>query len=105
MILNHLFSVQDWIYTHGQQIRQQQHCLSLSTTFPASQVLLLPCNMADGKQVGTQTHRWTRTHTHTQIPDRQVVCSRQRGTGVYQQGYKLMETFINLKLNLSKDDR
>uniref|UniRef100_A0A8P4GL79 Polypeptide N-acetylgalactosaminyltransferase n=1 Tax=Dicentrarchus labrax TaxID=13489 RepID=A0A8P4GL79_DICLA len=41
---------QEWVYTHGQQIRQQQHCLSLSTTFPASQVLLLPCNMADGKQ-------------------------------------------------------
>ncbi|KAK5603808.1 Polypeptide N-acetylgalactosaminyltransferase 14 [Crenichthys baileyi] len=44
-------SSQEWVYTHGQQIRQKQHCLSLSTTFPASQVLLLPCNMADGKQV------------------------------------------------------
>ncbi|XP_069581900.1 polypeptide N-acetylgalactosaminyltransferase 14-like, partial [Brachyistius frenatus] len=41
---------QEWIYTHGQQIRQQQLCLALSTTFPASQVLLLPCNMADSKQ-------------------------------------------------------
>ncbi|MEQ2251297.1 hypothetical protein ILYODFUR_009511 [Ilyodon furcidens] len=44
-------SSQEWVYTHGQQIRQKQHCLSVSTTFPASQVLLLPCNMADGKQV------------------------------------------------------
>ncbi|KAJ8377782.1 hypothetical protein AAFF_G00253980 [Aldrovandia affinis] len=42
---------QEWLYTHGQQIRQQQHCLSLSTTFPASQVLLMPCNIRDGKQV------------------------------------------------------
>ncbi|AWP20412.1 Polypeptide N-acetylgalactosaminyltransferase [Scophthalmus maximus] len=49
---------QQWLYTHGQQIRQQQHCLSLSTTFPASQVLLLPCNMADGKQ------RWQKSGTH-----------------------------------------
>uniref|UniRef100_A0A3B5AXD4 Polypeptide N-acetylgalactosaminyltransferase n=1 Tax=Stegastes partitus TaxID=144197 RepID=A0A3B5AXD4_9TELE len=49
---------QEWVYTHGQQIRQQQHCLSLSTTFPASQVLLLPCNMADGKQ------RWQKSGTH-----------------------------------------
>ncbi|KAJ4928783.1 hypothetical protein JOQ06_004408, partial [Pogonophryne albipinna] len=48
----------EWVYTHGQQIRQQQHCLSLSTTFPASQVLLLPCNMADGKQ------RWQKSGTH-----------------------------------------
>lgn len=49
---------QEWVYTHGQQIRQQQHCLSLSTMFPASQVLLLPCNMADGKQ------RWQKSGTH-----------------------------------------
>ncbi|XP_074541762.1 polypeptide N-acetylgalactosaminyltransferase 14 [Halichoeres trimaculatus] len=49
---------QEWVYTHGQQIRQQQLCLSLSTTFPASQVLLLPCNMADGKQ------RWQKSGTH-----------------------------------------
>ncbi|KAM6915590.1 polypeptide N-acetylgalactosaminyltransferase 14 isoform 2-T2 [Xenentodon cancila] len=49
---------QEWVYTHGQQIRQRQHCLSLSTTFPASQVLLLPCNMVDGKQ------RWQRSGTH-----------------------------------------
>ncbi|KAG7460930.1 hypothetical protein MATL_G00204220 [Megalops atlanticus] len=49
---------QEWIYTHGQQIRQQQHCLSLSTTFPASQVLLMPCNMGDGKQ------RWQKSGTH-----------------------------------------
>ncbi|GLD59982.1 polypeptide N-acetylgalactosaminyltransferase 14-like protein [Lates japonicus] len=39
---------QEWCVVR--QIRQQQHCLSLSTTFPASQVLLLPRNMADGKQ-------------------------------------------------------
>ncbi|KAG7270001.1 hypothetical protein CRUP_027959 [Coryphaenoides rupestris] len=39
-----------WVYTVGQQVRQQQLCLSLSSTFPAAQVLLLPCNMADGKQ-------------------------------------------------------
>lgn len=45
------FHVQEWIYTHGQQIRQQQHCLSVSTTFPASQILLVPCNISDGKQV------------------------------------------------------
>uniref|UniRef100_A0A3B3TZU9 Polypeptide N-acetylgalactosaminyltransferase n=1 Tax=Poecilia latipinna TaxID=48699 RepID=A0A3B3TZU9_9TELE len=51
-------SSQEWVYTHGQQIRQQQHCLSLSTTFPASQVLMLPCNMADGKQ------RWQKSGTH-----------------------------------------
>ncbi|XP_068565334.1 polypeptide N-acetylgalactosaminyltransferase 14 [Cebidichthys violaceus] len=51
-------SNQEWVYTHGQQIRQQQHCLSLSTTFPASQVLLMPCNMADGKQ------RWQKSGTH-----------------------------------------
>ncbi|XP_046905497.1 polypeptide N-acetylgalactosaminyltransferase 14 [Hypomesus transpacificus] len=49
---------QEWIYTHGQQIRQQQHCLSLSTTFPASQVQLMPCNMGDGKQ------RWQKSGTH-----------------------------------------
>ncbi|XP_055005695.1 polypeptide N-acetylgalactosaminyltransferase 14-like [Boleophthalmus pectinirostris] len=49
---------QDWVYTVGQQIRQEQHCLSLSTMFPASQVLLLPCNMADGKQ------RWQKAGTH-----------------------------------------
>lgn len=55
------FLLQEWVYTHGQQIRQQQHCLSLSTTFPASQVLLLPCNMADGKQVCTRTDSHTCT--------------------------------------------
>ncbi|XP_030200821.1 polypeptide N-acetylgalactosaminyltransferase 14 [Gadus morhua] len=49
---------QEWVYTVGQQIRQQQLCLSLSTTFPASQVMLLPCNMADGKQ------RWQKSGTH-----------------------------------------
>uniref|UniRef100_A0A3B5MR55 Polypeptide N-acetylgalactosaminyltransferase n=1 Tax=Xiphophorus couchianus TaxID=32473 RepID=A0A3B5MR55_9TELE len=52
--------LQEWVYTHGQQIRQQQHCLSLSTTFPASQVLMLPCNMADGKQL----QRWQKSGTH-----------------------------------------
>lgn len=49
---------QEWAYTHGQQVRQQQLCLSLSSTFPAAQVLLLPCNMADGKQ------RWEKSGTH-----------------------------------------
>uniref|UniRef100_A0A672PP62 Polypeptide N-acetylgalactosaminyltransferase n=1 Tax=Sinocyclocheilus grahami TaxID=75366 RepID=A0A672PP62_SINGR len=49
---------QEWIYTHGQQIRQQQHCLSVSTTFPASQILLVPCNISDGKQ------RWQKSGTH-----------------------------------------
>ncbi|XP_023696701.1 polypeptide N-acetylgalactosaminyltransferase 14 isoform X2 [Paramormyrops kingsleyae] len=49
---------QEWIYTHSQQIRQKQHCLALSTTFPASQVLLLPCNASDGKQ------RWQKSGTH-----------------------------------------
>ncbi|CAB1340339.1 unnamed protein product [Coregonus sp. 'balchen'] len=48
----------EWIYTHGQQIRQQQHCLSLSTTFPASQVMLMPCNISNGKQ------RWQKSGTH-----------------------------------------
>uniref|UniRef100_A0A8C5G0X9 Polypeptide N-acetylgalactosaminyltransferase n=1 Tax=Gouania willdenowi TaxID=441366 RepID=A0A8C5G0X9_GOUWI len=50
----------EWVYTHGQQIRQKQLCLSLSTTFPASQVLLLPCNVNDGKQ------RWQRSGTHVE---------------------------------------
>ncbi|KAG5846584.1 hypothetical protein ANANG_G00116540 [Anguilla anguilla] len=49
---------QEWLYTHGQQIRQQQHCLSLATTFPASQVLLVPCNIGDGKQ------KWQKSGTH-----------------------------------------
>lgn len=49
---------QEWLYTHGQQIRQQQHCLSLTTTFPASQVLLMPCNIADVKQ------KWQKSGTH-----------------------------------------
>ncbi|KAM6965486.1 polypeptide N-acetylgalactosaminyltransferase 14 [Aplochiton taeniatus] len=49
---------QEWVYTPGQQIRQQHHCLALSTTFPASQVLLLPCNVGDGKQ------RWQKSGTH-----------------------------------------
>ncbi|XP_073788958.1 polypeptide N-acetylgalactosaminyltransferase 14 isoform X5 [Danio rerio] len=49
---------QEWIYTHGQQIRQQQYCLSVSTTFPASQILLMPCNISDGKQ------RWQKSGTH-----------------------------------------
>ncbi|KAM9798274.1 polypeptide N-acetylgalactosaminyltransferase 14 [Neosynchiropus ocellatus] len=49
---------QEWVYTHGQQIRQQKLCLSLSTTFPASQVLLLPCDLADSKQ------RWQKSGTH-----------------------------------------
>ncbi|XP_023808714.1 polypeptide N-acetylgalactosaminyltransferase 14 isoform X1 [Oryzias latipes] len=49
---------QVWVYTHRQQIRQQQHCLSLSTTFPASQVLMLPCSPEDGKQ------RWQKSGTH-----------------------------------------
>ncbi|KAG9347550.1 hypothetical protein JZ751_005118 [Albula glossodonta] len=55
---NCLESRKEWLYTHGQQIRQQQHCLSLSTTFPASQVLLMPCNIGDGKQ------RWQKSGTH-----------------------------------------
>uniref|UniRef100_A0A671NR89 Polypeptide N-acetylgalactosaminyltransferase n=1 Tax=Sinocyclocheilus anshuiensis TaxID=1608454 RepID=A0A671NR89_9TELE len=49
---------QEWIYTHGQQIRQQQQCLSVSTTFPASQILLVPCNISDGKQ------HWQKSGTH-----------------------------------------
>ncbi|XP_024119818.2 polypeptide N-acetylgalactosaminyltransferase 14 [Oryzias melastigma] len=49
---------QVWVYTHRQQIRQQQNCLSLSTTFPASQVLMLPCSAEDGKQ------RWQKSGTH-----------------------------------------
>ncbi|XP_015208217.2 polypeptide N-acetylgalactosaminyltransferase 14 isoform X1 [Lepisosteus oculatus] len=49
---------QEWTYTHSQQIRQQQHCLSLSTNFPASQILLLPCNAEDGKQ------RWQKSGSH-----------------------------------------
>ncbi|XP_061757142.1 polypeptide N-acetylgalactosaminyltransferase 14 isoform X2 [Nerophis ophidion] len=49
---------QEWMYTPGQQIRQQHHCVSVTTTFPASQLLLLPCNMADGKQ------RWQKSGTH-----------------------------------------
>ncbi|XP_073672438.1 polypeptide N-acetylgalactosaminyltransferase 14 isoform X2 [Paramisgurnus dabryanus] len=49
---------QEWIYTHGQQIRQKQQCLSVSTTFPASQILLVPCNISDGKQ------RWQKSGTH-----------------------------------------
>uniref|UniRef100_A0A8C2J3D2 Polypeptide N-acetylgalactosaminyltransferase n=1 Tax=Cyprinus carpio TaxID=7962 RepID=A0A8C2J3D2_CYPCA len=52
------FPTQEWIYTHGQQIRQQQHCLSILTTFPASQILLVPCNISDGKQ------RWQKSGTH-----------------------------------------
>ncbi|KAB5517267.1 hypothetical protein PHYPO_G00187700 [Pangasianodon hypophthalmus] len=49
---------QEWIYTHGQQIRQQHVCLSVSTTLPASQILLVPCNISDSKQ------RWQKTGTH-----------------------------------------
>ncbi|XP_053736595.1 polypeptide N-acetylgalactosaminyltransferase 14 isoform X2 [Synchiropus splendidus] len=49
---------QEWVYTHGQQIRQQHLCLTLATTFPASQVLLLPCDLADSLQ------RWQRSGTH-----------------------------------------
>ncbi|KAM9496152.1 polypeptide N-acetylgalactosaminyltransferase 14 isoform 1-T2 [Clarias gariepinus] len=49
---------QEWIYTHGQQIRQQDVCMSVSTTLPASQILLVPCNISDSKQ------RWQRTGTH-----------------------------------------
>uniref|UniRef100_A0A8B9JXH1 Polypeptide N-acetylgalactosaminyltransferase n=1 Tax=Astyanax mexicanus TaxID=7994 RepID=A0A8B9JXH1_ASTMX len=51
---------QEWVYTHGQQILQQQKqlCLSVSTTFPASQILLMPCNISDGKQ------RWQKSGTH-----------------------------------------
>ncbi|MBN3306206.1 GLT14 acetylgalactosaminyltransferase, partial [Amia calva] len=49
---------QEWTYTHSQQIRQLQHCLSLSTTYPASQILLMPCNEGDGKQ------RWQKSGTH-----------------------------------------
>ncbi|XP_059354389.1 polypeptide N-acetylgalactosaminyltransferase 14-like isoform X1 [Carassius carassius] len=49
---------QEWIYTHGQQIHNQQHCLSVSTTFPASQILLVPCNITDSKQ------HWQKSGTH-----------------------------------------
>ncbi|TRY98147.1 hypothetical protein DNTS_028494 [Danionella cerebrum] len=49
---------QEWIYTYGQQIRQKNLCLSVSTTFPASQILMVPCNISDGKQ------RWQKSGTH-----------------------------------------
>ncbi|KAK6488901.1 polypeptide N-acetylgalactosaminyltransferase 14 [Huso huso] len=49
---------QEWTYTHGQQLRQEQHCLSVSTTFPSSQVVLIPCNQGDGKQ------RWQKSGSH-----------------------------------------
>ncbi|XP_052390358.1 polypeptide N-acetylgalactosaminyltransferase 14 [Carassius gibelio] len=56
---------QEWIYTHGQQIHNQQHCLSVSTTFPASQILLEPCNITDSKQ------HWQKSGTHLEhLPSR-----------------------------------
>ncbi|MCJ8750063.1 hypothetical protein PDJAM_G00195080 [Pangasius djambal] len=51
-------ATQEWTYTHGQQIRQQHVCLSVSTTLPASQILLVPCNISDSKQ------RWQKSGTH-----------------------------------------
>ncbi|XP_077365887.1 polypeptide N-acetylgalactosaminyltransferase 14 isoform X2 [Festucalex cinctus] len=51
---------QEWIYTAGQQIRQHRDdkCVSVTTTFPASQILLLPCHVDDAKQ------RWQKSGTH-----------------------------------------
>ncbi|XP_051908112.1 polypeptide N-acetylgalactosaminyltransferase 14 isoform X2 [Hippocampus zosterae] len=60
---------QEWIYTAGQQIRQQRDadaaddpdahkCVSVTATFPASQILLLPCHADDAKQ------RWQKSGTH-----------------------------------------
>ncbi|XP_077408761.1 polypeptide N-acetylgalactosaminyltransferase 14 isoform X4 [Vanacampus margaritifer] len=50
---------QDWIYTAGQQIRQHaDKCVSVTATFPASQILLLPCHVDDAKQ------RWQKSGTH-----------------------------------------
>ncbi|XP_061668824.1 polypeptide N-acetylgalactosaminyltransferase 14 isoform X1 [Syngnathoides biaculeatus] len=52
---------QEWLYTAGQQIRQQHDgnkCVSVTTTFPASQILLLPCDTDDAKQ------RWQKSGTH-----------------------------------------
>ncbi|XP_036398008.1 polypeptide N-acetylgalactosaminyltransferase 14-like [Megalops cyprinoides] len=47
---------QVWTYTHGQQVRQGQHCLSLPTAaIPASQVMLEACSDGDRKQ------RWQRS--------------------------------------------
>ncbi|KAK3506921.1 hypothetical protein QTP70_031225 [Hemibagrus guttatus] len=42
---------QEWIYTHGQQIRQQHFCMSVFTPLPAAQILLTPCNISDSRQV------------------------------------------------------
>uniref|UniRef100_A0A3Q3DEE4 Polypeptide N-acetylgalactosaminyltransferase n=1 Tax=Hippocampus comes TaxID=109280 RepID=A0A3Q3DEE4_HIPCM len=61
--------VHTWIYTAGQQIRQQRDadaaddpdahkCVSVTATFPASQILLLPCHADDAKQ------RWQKSGTH-----------------------------------------
>ncbi|TSL47659.1 Polypeptide N-acetylgalactosaminyltransferase 14 [Bagarius yarrelli] len=49
---------QEWIYTHGQQIRQQHLCISVLTPLPAAQILLTPCNISDSRQ------RWQRAGTH-----------------------------------------
>ncbi|XP_062857267.1 polypeptide N-acetylgalactosaminyltransferase 14 isoform X2 [Trichomycterus rosablanca] len=51
-------SHQEWIYTHGQQIRQKHFCLSVSNIIPPSQIVLLPCNINDSKQ------RWQKSGTH-----------------------------------------
>ncbi|KAM9778157.1 polypeptide N-acetylgalactosaminyltransferase 14 isoform X1 [Syngnathus typhle] len=60
------YFTQEWIYTAGQQIRQQRRgqvagadkCVSVTATFPASQILLLPCHVDDAKQ------RWQKSGTH-----------------------------------------
>ncbi|XP_077443065.1 polypeptide N-acetylgalactosaminyltransferase 14 isoform X2 [Stigmatopora argus] len=52
---------QEWTYTAGRQIRQRldgDKCLSVVATFPASPVLLLPCDLRDTKQ------RWQKSGTH-----------------------------------------
>ncbi|XP_058249248.1 polypeptide N-acetylgalactosaminyltransferase 14 [Hemibagrus wyckioides] len=49
---------QEWIYTHGQQIRQQHLCLSVFTPLPAAQIFLTPCNISDSRQ------RWQKAGTH-----------------------------------------
>ncbi|XP_042189197.1 polypeptide N-acetylgalactosaminyltransferase 14 isoform X2 [Callorhinchus milii] len=43
-------ATQQWTFTHSHQIRHRQLCLSTSTVFPGSQVLLISCSKADGKQ-------------------------------------------------------
>ncbi|XP_057679382.1 polypeptide N-acetylgalactosaminyltransferase 14 isoform X1 [Corythoichthys intestinalis] len=52
---------QEWTYTAGRQIRQRRDgnkCVSVTATFPASQILLLPCDLRDAKQ------RWQKSGTH-----------------------------------------